>query len=176
MRETSLAVSAERPGERPQRAQHPVGVDAGRVDGEGDHHDHGAQAEHRALGDRLGGDVDVAQHGPVPSRGEDRLAAVADQGVDDEIRSASARPIAARPARRGRRRRHSRRATVADPGGDQHERARVDEGDHGQRAEVGDRGARRCRLQRAAAAACRRAPASPDRHRDRRAPGLVATA
>ena len=53
------------PGERPQRAQHPVRVDAGGVDGEGDHHDGGAQAEHRAFGDRLGGHVDPAEQRPL---------------------------------------------------------------------------------------------------------------
>ena len=71
-------------GERAQGAQHPVGIDAGRVDGEGDHHDRGAQAEHGAGGDRLGGDVDLAQQRPLAEPGEHRLAAAHNQGVDED--------------------------------------------------------------------------------------------
>ena len=136
-------------GERPQRAQHPVGIDAGRIDGEGDHHRGRAQAERQAGDECLGGDVDLAEQRPLAEAGEDRLAAPHHQRVDDDHQQ---RQRHAHPQRGANGVASAREQAGEDRGGEdrgEHEGARVDEGDGDKRAEVGDGGPRRRRLERA---------------------------
>ena len=126
--------------DRPQGAEDAVGIDAGRVDGEGDEDDERAEAEDDAFDDRLGGDVDPAEYRPVAEPGDHRLAAVDDDRVDDDDQQRERQPHPERgpngapgPGQdAGADGRHSHR--------DEDDRARVEEGDRDQRAEVGDRG------------------------------------
>ena len=133
-------------GDRPQRAQHPIGIDAGRVDGEGDHHGCRAQAERQAGDERLCGDVDLTEQRPLAEAGEDRLAAPHHQCVDDDHQQ---RQRQAHPQRGANGDPSPREQAGEDGGGEdggEDERARVDEGDGDQRAQVSDGGPRRSRL------------------------------
>ena len=87
--------------DRPQGAEDPVGIDAGRVNGEGDEDDECAQAEDAAFDDRLEGDVDPAEYGQSPRRAITVSPLLTTIALTTTIRSASVIPIqsAARTAR-----------------------------------------------------------------------------
>ena len=103
-------------GERAQQAQDAVGIDAGRVDEEGHHHDDDPQRQHAALGERLGADVERAEHRELPAADQDRVAALRGDPVDGDDQDPERGPPPQRPERAlacagG----EARRATTAAP-------------------------------------------------------------
>ena len=135
------------PGERAQRLQHEVGVHAGRVDRERDHHHRRPEPDHRPRGERLGGDVDLAQQRPVAEAGENGVAAVGDQPVDHRHQQRQGETKPRRQPDRAGGARQDAGDRGREPGGGEHQRARVEEGDHHKGAEIGDRGPRSRSLQ-----------------------------
>jgi hypothetical protein len=71
-------------GDGAKRPQHAIGIDAGGVDAEDEDEDHDQQPDLAPLRQGLEGDVGVAEHGHVPAPDQHRVAAVADEGVDDD--------------------------------------------------------------------------------------------
>ena len=176
IRVTSPAVIAERRASGRSAAQDAVGVDAGRVDREGEHDRDDAQADRRSGSERLQCHVGVPDHGHVPAPDQDRVAPVRDQDVDQdhEDQQRDGKP------ERGPDGPAGTRGDARESGGrrrrDQHQRARVDESDDRQGAEIGDHRPGIAAMKRAAPGCigkwgshCTGTPIAP-------APGWVATA
>src|SRR5918994_2395401 len=138
-------------GNRSQPAQDAVRIDAGRVHGEAEDRDRYEQADPAALGERLERHIHLPEDRQLPATHQDRVAAVSHQRVHDGHQDKQGNRKSQRRRDGALRAGSDARERDRDSGRGQDQRAGEDESDPYERAEIGDRGGRRGKMQRASA-------------------------